>query len=425
MIITISRETGSGGHTIGELLANKLGYTFYDREIVNEIASEMNIDESVVDDNSEELAARGFRRRRADIPVEEIKKMQEKIIKEIAAKGNCVIVGRGADEILKGYKDAFHVFIHADLDERVERMARHRGQENNKDAIRRELIERDRSRAKNYELYAGREWGKIENYNFGVNSSKLTKNQCVDYIIKAIDKVHGPMESVGPEARKEILAACDHMLLGKSITERELVAFMDDAVKYKTYSVCIPPCYVKKAKDYLAGKMKVCTVIGFPNGYQTTTVKAFETKEALENGADEIDMVMNICEFKSGNYTYVKDEIAEIKKICGDKVLKVIIETALLDRNEKIKACEIIAEAGADYVKTSTGCLPQGATFEDIELLRDNAPASLKIKAAGGISSFREANKMIKLGADRLGTSRLVKIAKQEDNRLLAAKEVN
>ena len=212
--------------------------------------------------------------------------------------------------------------------------------------------------------------------------------------------------------QEKILAACDHTLLLQDATWDEIKVICDDAKKYKTASVCIPPCYVKKAAEYLNGEIPVCTVIGFPNGNMTTATKVFETKDALSNGADEIDMVINIGMLKAKNYDYVLSEIKEIKEACGDQILKVIIETCLLTEEEKIKMCEMVTESGADFIKTSTGFSTAGATFEDIELFKKHVGSNVKIKAAGGISSLEDAERFMELGADRLGTSRIVKIVK-------------
>ena len=216
--------------------------------------------------------------------------------------------------------------------------------------------------------------------------------------------------------RKNILSRVDHTLLSQTATWREIVELCDDAYKYGTASVCIPPAFVHKAKDYLGGHIAVCTVIGFPNGYQTTETKCFEASDAIEDGADEIDMVINIGNVKAGKYEEILDEIKRIKKICGDRVLKVIIETCLLTEEEKIRMCQIVTESGADYIKTSTGFSSGGATFEDIELFSKHVGKGVRIKAAGGIRSFEDAEKFISLGADRLGTSRLVSIMKNEAN---------
>ena len=215
---------------------------------------------------------------------------------------------------------------------------------------------------------------------------------------------------------KKILAACDHTLLAQDATEDDIFALCDDAVKYGTASVCIPPCYVKAAKEYVDGKMKICTVIGFPLGYQTAEVKAFETAKAVEDGADEIDMVINVGFLKAKRFEEVRSEISKIKKACGDKTLKVIIETCLLTDEEKKAMCKIVGESGADFIKTSTGFSHGGATPEDISLFADNIPSGLKIKAAGGIKTLEDAELFLKLGAERLGTSRIVKIIKSEEN---------
>ncbi|MBP3474924.1 MAG: deoxyribose-phosphate aldolase [Lachnospiraceae bacterium] len=215
---------------------------------------------------------------------------------------------------------------------------------------------------------------------------------------------------------KEILKHVDHTLLTQTATWAEIKQICDDAVSYGTASVCIPAAYVKQAKDYVQDKMAVCTVIGFPNGYATTACKEFETKDALANGADEIDMVINIGWVKDGKYDAVEEEIRTLKKACGDKILKVIIETCLLTGEEKVKMCQIVTNAGADYIKTSTGFSTMGATFEDVELFAKNVGPDVKIKAAGGIASMADAEKFLSLGADRLGTSRIIKIVKQEQS---------
>ena len=212
----------------------------------------------------------------------------------------------------------------------------------------------------------------------------------------------------------QILSKCDHTLLAQTSTWEEIKAILDDAVKYKTASACIPPCFVKQAKQYVGDKTAVCTVIGFPNGYNTTEVKAFETEQALKDGADEIDMVINIGKLKEGNYDYVLNEIKTLKGICGGKILKVIIETCLLTDEEKVTCCKLVTEAGADYIKTSTGFSKSGATFDDVKLFSQNVGKGVLIKAAGGISSIEDAEKFIELGASRLGTSRIVKIVKSK-----------
>lgn len=213
---------------------------------------------------------------------------------------------------------------------------------------------------------------------------------------------------------QNILSKCDHTLLAQQATWEEIRTICDDGIKYKTASVCIPPSYVKRAKEYVNEKLKICTVIGFPNGYNTTEVKIFETSNAINNGADEIDMVINIGELKAKNYDYLLNEIREIKKACGDKILKVIIETCLLTEEEIIKMCEIVTTAKADFIKTSTGFSKSGATFYDVELMSKNIGENVNIKAAGGISSIDDAEKFISLGASRLGTSRIVKEVKNK-----------
>lgn len=213
---------------------------------------------------------------------------------------------------------------------------------------------------------------------------------------------------------KEILSKCDHTLLLQTAKWEDIQALIDDAIKYGTASVCIPPCFVKRAANYADGRMKICTVIGFPNGYATTRTKLFETEDALRQGADEIDMVVNIGEVKAGHYDAVLDEIKILKAACGKKILKVIIETCLLTEDEKKEMCRIVSLAGADYIKTSTGFSTAGATVADIKLFKENVSEGIKIKAAGGISTIEDAEEFIKLGADRLGTSRIVKLVKAE-----------
>ncbi|MBQ8237534.1 MAG: deoxyribose-phosphate aldolase [Oscillospiraceae bacterium] len=211
---------------------------------------------------------------------------------------------------------------------------------------------------------------------------------------------------------KDILAKCDHTLLTQTATWDEIRAICDDGMKYATASVCIPASYVRKAKEYVGNKLPICTVIGFPNGYSTTAVKCFETVDAVANGADEIDMVINIGLVKDGDYDALRDEIAAVKAACGGKILKVIIETCLLTDDEKINMCKVVSASGADYIKTSTGFSRAGATFEDVALFARHVSPHVKIKAAGGISSIADAEKFIALGAHRLGTSRIVKLAK-------------
>ena len=214
------------------------------------------------------------------------------------------------------------------------------------------------------------------------------------------------------EKTKRILAASDHTLLLQTATWQEVREILDDAKTYGTASVCISPCYVRQAKEYVGDTVPICTVIGFPNGTQTTTVKVFETKDALANGADEIDMVINIGMLKEKAYDSVLDEIKAVKAACGDHILKVIIETCLLTEEEKIKMCEIVTQSGADYIKTSTGFSTGGATFDDVALFKEHVGPGVKIKAAGGISSLADAQRFMELGADRLGTSRIVKLVK-------------
>ena len=213
---------------------------------------------------------------------------------------------------------------------------------------------------------------------------------------------------------QKILSICDHTLLLQPATWDEIRALCDDAIKYGTASVCIPPCYVRKAKEYVGDRMKICTVIGFPNGNTTTAVKVFETTDAIANGADEIDMVINIGLLRAGRDKKVRKEIEAIKKACRGRILKVIIETCLLTEEEKIRMCKIVTEAGADFIKTSTGFSTAGATFDDVALFAANVGPDVKIKAAGGISSIADAEKFMELGASRLGTSRIVKIVKAE-----------
>ena len=212
---------------------------------------------------------------------------------------------------------------------------------------------------------------------------------------------------------KEILSKCDHTLLAQAATWEQIRAICDDGMKYGTASVCIPASYVKQAKEYVGEKLAVCTVIGFPNGYSTTAVKCFETEDAVKNGADEIDMVINIGWLKDKRYDALLEEIKAVKAACGGKLLKVIIETCLLTDEEKIKMCEIVSASGADYIKTSTGFSTAGATKEDVALFAANVAPHLKIKAAGGIASIQDAEDFINLGASRLGTSRIVKIVKE------------
>ncbi len=211
---------------------------------------------------------------------------------------------------------------------------------------------------------------------------------------------------------KDILAKCDHTLLGQASTWADIKAICDDGMKYATASVCIPASFVKQAKEYVDGKLAICTVIGFPNGYATTAAKCFMASDAVDNGADEVDMVINIGWAKEGKWDEITSEIAAIKAACKGRLLKVIIETCLLNNEEKIALCKCVSDSGADYIKTSTGFSTAGATFADVELFARHVAPHVKIKAAGGISSIDDAEKFIALGADRLGTSRIVKIAK-------------
>ena len=215
---------------------------------------------------------------------------------------------------------------------------------------------------------------------------------------------------------KEILAKCDHTLLAQTATWEEIKGICDDGMKYATASVCIPASFVKQAKEYVGDKLAICTVIGFPNGYATTASKCFMASDAVENGADEVDMVINIGWAKEGKWAEITEEIAAIKKACNGKLLKVIIETCLLTDEEKIALCKCVSDSGADYIKTSTGFSKAGATFADVELFAAHVDPHVKIKAAGGISSIEDAEKFIELGASRLGTSRIVKIAKGLEN---------
>ncbi len=215
--------------------------------------------------------------------------------------------------------------------------------------------------------------------------------------------------------KKEVLSYVDHTLLGQTATWDDIREILDDGIKYGAASACIPASYVKQAAEYVQGKLPICTVIGFPNGYNTTAVKVFETKDAIRNGASEIDMVINIGQVKNGKYDEVENEIRQIHEACDGKILKVIIETCLLTEEEKIKMCEVVTNAGAEFIKTSTGFSSAGATFEDVKLMKEHVGKNVKIKAAGGISSFDDAEKFIELGTSRLGTSRLVKILKNTD----------
>ncbi len=214
------------------------------------------------------------------------------------------------------------------------------------------------------------------------------------------------------ETIREITRRVDHTLLAPAAVWEEIRKLCDDAAEFGTASVCIPPAFVNRAKEYLGGKVPVCTVIGFPNGYQTTAVKVFETGDAVSQGADEIDMVINLGFVKEGRFDLVLEEIRRVKEAAQGRVLKVIIETCLLTQQEKIKLCGVVTESGADFIKTSTGFSEAGATFEDIELFRKHVGEGVKIKAAGGITSLEDAERFVQLGADRLGTSRVVKLLK-------------
>ena len=215
---------------------------------------------------------------------------------------------------------------------------------------------------------------------------------------------------------KRILNMVDHTLLKQESTWEQIKQICDDGMKYETASVCIPPSFVKQAKEYVGDKLQICTVIGFPNGYNTTAVKCFETEDAVKNGADEIDMVINIGWVKDKKWNELLEEIKAVKAACHGKLLKVIIETCLLTDEEKVKMCEIVSASGAEYIKTSTGFSTGGATREDVALFAENVKPGVKIKAAGGISSIKDAEDFIALGAERLGTSRIVKIVKNESS---------
>lgn len=212
---------------------------------------------------------------------------------------------------------------------------------------------------------------------------------------------------------KDMLKHVDHTQLSQTAAWEDIRTLCDEATQYGTASVCIPPSYVKQAKEYVGDKMAVCTVVGFPNGYNTTAVKEFETRKALEDGADEIDMVINLGWVKDGRYDLVEQEIGVLKAACGDRVLKVIIETCLLTDEEKIRMCQVVTDAGADYIKTSTGFSKAGATFADISLFAKHVGSKVRMKAAGGISSLSDAERFLGLGAERLGTSRMVKLVKE------------
>lgn len=211
-----------------------------------------------------------------------------------------------------------------------------------------------------------------------------------------------------------ILSKVDHTLLAQTATWEEIKQICDDGMKYHTASVCIPASYVERVAKYVQGKVAVCTVIGFPNGYDTTAAKVFEAEDAVQNGADEVDMVVNLGYVKDRMYDKVLDEIKQVKSACSGKILKVIIETCLLTESEKIKMCEVVTQSGADFIKTSTGFSTAGATFDDVKLFSEHVGKNVRIKAAGGIKTLDDAEKFISLGADRLGTSRIIKIIKNE-----------
>ena len=215
--------------------------------------------------------------------------------------------------------------------------------------------------------------------------------------------------------QKEVLSIVDHTLLGVAAEWGDIREILDDGIAYGCASACIPPAYVKEAAEYVKGRLAICTVIGFPNGYHTTAAKVFEAKDAVANGAQEIDMVIHIGALKNKRYQQIEDEIRAVHEACDGRILKVIIETCLLTEEEKIKMCKIVTKAGAEYIKTSTGFSTAGAVFADVELMKKHIGAGVKVKAAGGISSFDDAEKFMSLGADRLGTSRLVKIMKNTD----------
>ncbi len=208
---------------------------------------------------------------------------------------------------------------------------------------------------------------------------------------------------------EKILSKCDHTLLSQTATWEQIKKICDEGMQYSTASVCIPPSYVKQAKEYVGDKLAICTVIGFPNGYNTTAVKVFETKDAIANGADEIDMVINIGKLRQGLDKEVEEEIRQIKGACGEKILKVIVETCLLSEDEKLRTCKIVTAAGADYIKTSTGFSTAGATLADVKLMYENVGKGVLVKAAGGISGLKDAENFLNEGASRLGTSRVVK----------------
>lgn len=231
---------------------------------------------------------------------------------------------------------------------------------------------------------------------------------------RGITPVKGEAIEMDQKTIDRIVKICDHTLLKPESTWEQIKSLCDDAIAYGTATVCIPPCYAKRASEYLAGRIPVCVVIGFPNGNSTTASKVFEAEDAIANGASEVDMVINVGWVKDGLYDKVLEEIRKVKKAVGDHTLKVIIETCLLTREEKIRMCEVVGESGAEFIKTSTGFNAGGATFEDVELLRRYSPAHVKVKAAGGIASLEDAEKFMALGAERLGTSRIIRILKEQ-----------
>lgn len=214
---------------------------------------------------------------------------------------------------------------------------------------------------------------------------------------------------------RDILKTVDHTLLATTATWSDIQTMLDDAIAYKTASACIPASYVKQAAEYVAGKLAICTVIGFPNGYSTTASKVFECQDAIKNGADEIDMVINLTDVKNGKFDAIEAEIRQIKEVCQDHILKVIVETCQLTKDELIELCGVVTRSGADFIKTSTGFSTAGATFEDVSLMAEHVDPKVKIKAAGGISSLEDAERFINLGASRLGTSRIIKLVKNQD----------
>lgn len=214
---------------------------------------------------------------------------------------------------------------------------------------------------------------------------------------------------------RKLCSMVDHTLLKQTVTWDQIKALCDEAMEFGTASVCIPPCYVKQAHDYVQGKLTICTVVGFPNGNMTTNAKEFETLEALANGAEEIDMVINIGMLRAGNTDYVANEIRRLKEACGRRILKVIIETCLLTEEEKKTMCRIVTDCGADFIKTSTGFSTGGATPEDIKLFAENVGPNVRIKAAGGIATLEDAENFVKLGATRLGTSRVLKLVREKE----------